>query len=61
MSHTVRRVVLVVAMALAMVIGPSVAAFANPIIEVKKCPTGYEGVVVVVDGHTVLVCQNILP
>jgi hypothetical protein len=37
------------------------AASASDVIDVKTCPTGYEGVVVGVNGRYVSVCQNILP
>jgi hypothetical protein len=37
------------------------SAFASDVVELKTCPTGYEGVVIGVSGRYVSVCQNILP
>lgn len=40
---------------------PMSAASASDIVELKKCPPGYEGIVIGVDGRYISVCQNILP
>lgn len=57
-----KRLALVLGSVAVMGLAPAASALASEaIIEVAKCPTGYTGVVVTVNGNSATVCQNIKP
>lgn len=58
---TAKRLLVLLGLVSGMVLAPAASALADSIVEVKPCPSGYEGVIVTVDGHSASVCQNILP
>lgn len=40
---------------------PSSAASAAEVIRTQTCPPGYSGVILIVNGRELFVCQNIVP
>lgn len=56
-----RRLLTVAGLVACLTAVPLTAASASEIIDTDKCPDGYTGIVLIVNGNRVLLCQNIKP
>lgn len=56
-----KRLLTVAGIVASLTVVPMSAASATTIIDTAACPTGYTGIVVIVNGNSVMVCQNIHP